>query len=65
MVVCSGSIKQYFFVVVVFFVVFLSVVSLLVMVKLVEVKGISVVVDNNIVEVCKVVLENVKWVVVE
>ena len=65
MVVCSGSIKQYSFVVVTFFVALLSLVSPSVTAKLVEAKGISAVADNNIVEARKVALENAKRAAVE
>ena len=65
MVVCSGSIKQYSFVVVTFFVALLSFVSPSVTAKLVEAKGISAVADNNIVEARKVALENAKRAAVE
>ena len=65
MAVCSGSIKQYSFVVAAFFVAFLSVVSSSASAKLVEAKGISAVADNNIVEARKVALENAKRAAVE
>ena len=65
MAVCSGSIKQYSFVVAAFFVALLSFVSPSAIAKLVEAKGISAVADNNIVEARKVALENAKRAAVE
>lgn len=65
MLVCNGSVRCIFCIVFMFCVLISVGVSLLVVVKLVEVKGISELIEDNMVEVWKVVFENVKWVVVE